>query len=232
MNADGGPTGITRTREGYVEIIEMGTVTNDHQATLNAITHDSRGVPSNCAQLVEAWTTGGYWNANAATDIGVPTGGLYGVESIINVAEGLMYTINATAIIALVLFPDGVTNVGRERIASFALQHRLPTVSGWDIYALAGGLVTFGGTGGMASTTGHQAYFTSSAPNLGPWQSSPINMSTPCVYAPAASIPAVEQPRTFASGSSCLIAAYASLSASMYSSFGPDQKKMFGSFQI
>jgi putative ABC transport system substrate-binding protein len=45
---------------------------------------------------------------------------------------------------ALVLFPDGVTNVGRERIASFALQHRLPTVSGWDIYALAGGLVTFG----------------------------------------------------------------------------------------
>jgi hypothetical protein len=110
VNADGGPTGITRTREGYVEIIEMGTVTNDHQATLNAITHDSRGVPSNCAQLVEAWTTGGYWNANAATDIGVPTGGLYGVESIINVAEGLMYTINATAI-------DGFSNT---------VQHTIP----------------------------------------------------------------------------------------------------------
>ena len=37
-----------------------------------------------------------------------------------------------------------MTNVGRERIAAFALQHRLPTVSGWDIYALVGGLVTYG----------------------------------------------------------------------------------------
>lgn len=45
---------------------------------------------------------------------------------------------------ALVLFPDGVTNVGRERIAAFALQHKLPTVSGWDVYAIAGGLVTYG----------------------------------------------------------------------------------------
>jgi len=45
---------------------------------------------------------------------------------------------------ALVVFPDGVTNTGRERIAAFALQHKLPTVSGWDIYAIAGGLVTYG----------------------------------------------------------------------------------------
>ena len=45
---------------------------------------------------------------------------------------------------ALVLFPDGVTNTGRERIAAFALQHKLPTVSGWDVYAIAGGLVTYG----------------------------------------------------------------------------------------
>ena len=45
---------------------------------------------------------------------------------------------------ALVLFPDGVTNLGRERIAAFALQHKLPSVSGWDVYAIAGGLVTYG----------------------------------------------------------------------------------------
>lgn len=44
----------------------------------------------------------------------------------------------------LVLFPDGVTNAGKERIAAFALQHKLPTVSGWDIYATAGGLLTYG----------------------------------------------------------------------------------------
>jgi putative ABC transport system substrate-binding protein len=45
---------------------------------------------------------------------------------------------------ALAAFPDGVTNPGRERIAAFALQHKLPTVSGWDVYAIAGGLVTYG----------------------------------------------------------------------------------------
>jgi putative ABC transport system substrate-binding protein len=45
---------------------------------------------------------------------------------------------------ALVMFPDGVTNTGRERIAAFALQHRLPTISGWDVFALAGGLATYG----------------------------------------------------------------------------------------
>lgn len=45
---------------------------------------------------------------------------------------------------ALVLFPDPITLAGRERIAAFALQHKLPLVSGWDNYALAGGLVTYG----------------------------------------------------------------------------------------
>ena len=45
---------------------------------------------------------------------------------------------------ALMPFPDGVTNTGRDRIAAFALQHKLPTVSGWDVYADAGGLVIYG----------------------------------------------------------------------------------------
>jgi hypothetical protein len=67
-----------------------------------------------------------------------------------------------------------------------------PNVAGYAaITATDGGLVTFGGNSGMASTTGHQAYFTSPAPNLGPWQSSPINVLDACVYAPAASIPGV-----------------------------------------
>ena len=113
-NADGGPAGIARTREGYVEIIEMGTVTNDHHATLNAITHDSRGVPSNCPQLIQAWVTAGYWTVDAATDIGAPSGGLYGAESIINVGEGLMYTVNAEAI-------DGFSSTAQHTIPGSAL---------------------------------------------------------------------------------------------------------------
>jgi len=42
----------------------------------------------------------------------------------------------------------------------------------------------------------------------------------------------VEQPATWAVGSACLIVLWAALSRSAYMSFGPCQKKMFGSFQI
>jgi putative ABC transport system substrate-binding protein len=45
---------------------------------------------------------------------------------------------------ALVLFPDPITLASQERIAAFALQHKMPLVTGWDNYALAGGLVTYG----------------------------------------------------------------------------------------
>jgi len=105
-NSDGGPTTLTRTREGYVDIIEMGEVTNAQKSTLTAITHGSSGVPSKCSQVVDAWSNGGYWTANAVTDIDPPAGDLYGAESIINVGEGLIYTVNAEAI-------DGFSDVAQ-----------------------------------------------------------------------------------------------------------------------
>ena len=97
-NADGGPATPDRTREGYVEIIEMGTVTNATHQTLNAITHTSAGVPASCAQLITAWSGGGYWAADPGVDMSAPDGGLYGAEALINVANGLMYAVNAEAI--------------------------------------------------------------------------------------------------------------------------------------
>ena len=111
VNADGGPAGLERTREGYFDVIEMGEVTDAAQHTLTAITHDENGVPASCTQLQAAWSApGGYWGQNAQTDLVPPTGGLYGAESIINVGEGLIYTINAIAI-------DGFSN---------AIQHTGP----------------------------------------------------------------------------------------------------------
>ncbi|MFZ1765543.1 MAG: hypothetical protein WAT68_02615, partial [Candidatus Nitrotoga sp.] len=86
---DGETTSLDRTREGYFEIIEMGTITNT--AINAAITHAS-GVPANCA-VVQA----------ATMDMGVAstlvvggqsarafkaTGGLSGTASLINVAGG------------------------------------------------------------------------------------------------------------------------------------------------
>ena len=99
-NSDGGPTSIERTREGYIEVIEMGKVTDAQSSTLDAITHDSAGVPANCGQLVSAWDAGaaGYWVSNANIDLAPPGGGLYGSESIIDVGRGLMYAIPAAAI--------------------------------------------------------------------------------------------------------------------------------------
>lgn len=95
---DGGPTSLARTREGYVELIEMGTVTNTQNSTLNAITHGSTSVPSNCNVVVKAWSGGGYWVGNPLIDISDPDGGLFGSGSIINVGEGTIEAYNAEAI--------------------------------------------------------------------------------------------------------------------------------------
>ena len=95
---DGGPTALSRVREGYVELIEMGVVTNETSHTLSAITHGSSGVPSNCNQVVKAWSGGGYWTHDNLIDITSPDGGLFGSGSVINVAQGTIAGYNAEAI--------------------------------------------------------------------------------------------------------------------------------------
>ena len=86
---DGATTSMDRTREGYFEIIEMGTITNT--AINAAITHVS-GVPANCA-VVQAATMDmgtastlivGGQSARALK----ATGGLSGTASLVNVAGG------------------------------------------------------------------------------------------------------------------------------------------------
>ena len=96
-NDDTGPQTPARTREGHFDVIEMGEVTNATHGTLNAITH-TNSVPEDCRQLVAAWAAGGYWANDPTVDMAPPAGGLYGTESIIDVAQGTIYTINAEAI--------------------------------------------------------------------------------------------------------------------------------------
>jgi len=99
LGKDGGPTNLARTREGYVELIEMGTVTNQSHDTLSAITHGSSGVPSSCNQVVTAWGGNGYWQTiSPFVDISTPDGGLFGSGSIVDVAEGTIAGYNAEAI--------------------------------------------------------------------------------------------------------------------------------------
>ncbi|HET7064745.1 MAG TPA: hypothetical protein VFI49_10770, partial [Rudaea sp.] len=97
QGTDNGPTNLDRTREGYVEMIEMGVVTNATKGSLTSLTHVAK-VPASCAKLVAAWSPGGYWAANAAVDMTSPTGGLFGAGSIINVSEGTIAAYDADAI--------------------------------------------------------------------------------------------------------------------------------------
>jgi hypothetical protein len=103
---DHGPTSLARTREGFLEIIEMGEVVDQASGspkTLEAIT-PVNGTPPGCAQVRNAWapidlsSPGGYWTTNATTDLLPPAGGLYGAAGIVDVSLGTLYAYDATAI--------------------------------------------------------------------------------------------------------------------------------------
>lgn len=84
---------LGRTREGYLEVIEMAVVTN---ATMAAnITHVD-GKPKNCGAVVAAWAPGGT-GASAFGDE-VPTGGLYGYATILDVVGGIDVSADAKAL--------------------------------------------------------------------------------------------------------------------------------------
>jgi hypothetical protein len=97
FGSDDSVKGVERTREGYVEVIEMGTVTDStYQA---AMEHDSDGVPPNCALLNAAWEDGGFWeSSNGDAGMSVLTGGLYGYGVLINVPKGASAGYEAVAI--------------------------------------------------------------------------------------------------------------------------------------
>lgn len=89
---------IDRTREGYVEMIEMGVVQTG-SALANAATHNTEGRPANCGALTAAWLPNGAWSTtNGAANIQLPTGGLYGSGAIVNAGEGIMYSYDAFAL--------------------------------------------------------------------------------------------------------------------------------------
>jgi hypothetical protein len=86
--SDGFGEGLDRTREGFVEIIEMATLTG---ASAAAVKHNSGGVPANCAVV----------QGNAALDASPPTGGLAGTLTLINVNSGMDFISNADALAEL-----------------------------------------------------------------------------------------------------------------------------------
>ncbi len=93
---DAGPDGLGRTREGYIEAIEMGSIeTGSTLAT--AVSPGADGTPKDCSSLEERWN-GGDWSTNPNLDLANPTGGLYGGLMVVNVAAGTLFSVPATAI--------------------------------------------------------------------------------------------------------------------------------------
>ena len=96
LDGDGGPTGAARVREGHVEVIEMGVVTDTSAEALSPVRPVGEepygdwqgGVPTDCARLRAAWSNGGYWAQDPNVDLEAPTGGLTGNAAIVNVGRG------------------------------------------------------------------------------------------------------------------------------------------------
>jgi len=88
---DGLGNGLDRTREGYLEILELATLTG---AAKTAVTHNAAGLPANCAYVRTA--NGAVPDPN--NNVSLPTGGLTGTGTIINVAQGSDIGYNAVAL--------------------------------------------------------------------------------------------------------------------------------------
>lgn len=94
-----GPWELSRTREGHIEMIEMGVLTPGGTLA-NAAKHNSSGVPANCGILNAAWDIGGgTWTDSAGqAQMNPPSGGLFGGAEIVNAANGQNISYNADAI--------------------------------------------------------------------------------------------------------------------------------------
>ncbi|CAG9931373.1 hypothetical protein [Candidatus Nitrotoga arctica] len=107
---DGETTSLDRTREGYFEIIEMGTITNT--AIEAAVTHVS-GVPANCAVVQTATMDMGVSSTvivgGQSARANPSTGGLAGTASLVNVAGGTDFGYDPVALDAFA--PTNVQNI-------------------------------------------------------------------------------------------------------------------------
>lgn len=101
---DGLGTAATRTRTGYAEMIEMGSIPYDSPFGFGFFLTHINNRPADCSALEGAWlasgTPGGsgIWFNNPFVDLQAPTGGLFGGAAIVNVADGTYINYNAEAI--------------------------------------------------------------------------------------------------------------------------------------
>lgn len=109
---DGGPYELSRTREGFVEVIEMGRLVDvEGFSPASAASYPSEsGVPANCAVLERAWwpfgPTGVWENdapgaaigSAASRGVASPNGGLRGSMILVDPGQGISFSVAPTVL--------------------------------------------------------------------------------------------------------------------------------------
>ncbi len=90
---------MSRVREGFIEVIDMGGISGNFAS---AVDQGTVGVPANCAALQSAWESGGVWHEESGGDVNENllsvTGGLVVEANIVDVVEGLNFSIPVVAL--------------------------------------------------------------------------------------------------------------------------------------
>lgn len=93
--------GRERTREGFVEVIEMATIGMGlglgAEDWSDYILHVN-GVPGNCRNLANAWEAGNTWAVNSLNGASLANGGLHGYGVLVDVYEGTVASYDALAL--------------------------------------------------------------------------------------------------------------------------------------
>lgn len=102
---DPGPYELSRTREGFVEVIELGRIEDvKNFAAADAIKRSSRGDPSGCDLLNQAWGPAtsplpqAPWFSLPGLGVLSPDGGLQASAIIVDVALGSSFSVPAVAL--------------------------------------------------------------------------------------------------------------------------------------
>jgi len=113
------------TREGYVEVIEMGVV---EDKTVQAGVLHKNGTPVNCTAVNNAWKNGVFQQGvgTKATGLSAPTGGLFGSSAVLNIPQGVAYAIDPVAI-------DNYSTVAQHYLSDDANNFLLPSLASGDV---------------------------------------------------------------------------------------------------
>ncbi|MGB0845705.1 MAG: hypothetical protein ACPGSM_03225 [Thiolinea sp.] len=113
------------TREGYVEVIEMGDVTD--KTVQDGVLHHN-GTPYDCDAVEQAWSDGTFnqGRGTQATGLAAPSGGLFGSSAVINVSKGSAFAIDPVAI-------DNYSTVAQHYLSDDPENFLLPSLASGDV---------------------------------------------------------------------------------------------------